>query len=60
MCGSEEVRVSSTEVEILADKGNRLETPLIVFPPLPCGSDCTVKEAVVSSYAPITRYKLIY
>lgn len=66
MCGSEEVRVNSIEAGMFVDKGkgsqenHRLETLIILLPLVPCSGDRTVNEAVISSSAHITRYKLVY
>lgn len=40
-------------------KGKSLETLIIPSLPVPCGAECTVNEAVPSSYAHITRHKLV-
>lgn len=66
MCGSEEVRVNSIEAGIFVDKGkgsqesHRLETPIILSLSVPGSGEQTVNEAVISSSAHITSYKLVY
>lgn len=65
MCSSEEVRVNSIEAGVFVDKckgsqgSHRLKTLIILPPPVPCSDEWTVNEAVISSSAHITRYKLV-
>lgn len=66
MCGSEEVKVNRIKAGIFVDKGNgsqerqRLETLIILSLLVPCSGEQTVNEAIFSSSAHITRYKLVY
>lgn len=50
-----------TQLEAKApEEGSRLETLSIVFTPVPDGSQRTVNEAIISSYAHIAGHKPVY